>query len=247
MNRAERRRAAAMMRRTPIPRETLVHEAGHAVGRVLVAAADEWRAEEAIERIEIYRRPRAVGMSVDGRADLGTQACTSGKMFSKRMQAFVLAKFPTMEGVPEGAGFDVVSAEMRAAGIDVDRWCLDKSAYLVMGPAAEARYLKKPLELEDYAFESDLKQAIECNLMAGITDATLTAAIERACRRAEELLDTPGAWSAVLALADALKDGSMDGKRAAEIICRELGGRMAVPRRYPGKFKGPCSPSKTLD
>lgn len=223
MNRSERRKIAAIMRRTPIPQETLIHEAGHAVGRILVAPADGWRADEAISQIEIRRTPRSVGISIDGRADLGTQTTTWGKMFSKPMEDFILAKFPAMEGVPEVPEFAAVSAEMRAAGIDVDRWCLDKSAYIVMGPAAEARYLKKPLDLNDYAFETDLKQVIECNLMVGITDGdVLTYAVEQACIRAEELLDKPGAWFAVLNLAEALKSGTMDGKRAAEMICPQL-------------------------
>jgi hypothetical protein len=222
MNRRERRRAAAMMRRAPIPHETLVHEAGHAVGRILVAPADGWRAEEAIEWIEMHRTPRSVGMSLDGRADLGTQASTRGKMFSKPMEAFLHAKFPALEGCPEGADFATVAAQMRADGIDVDRWCIDKSAYLIMGPAAEARYLKKPLDLLDYAFESDRKQVIECQLMAGVTDDAMSAAIERACIRAEELLDKPGAWFAVLNLAEALKGGTLDGKRAAKLICAQL-------------------------
>ena len=48
---------------------------------------------------------------------------------------------------------------MRTAGIDVDSWCLNKSAYTLMGPAAEARYLEKPVDLNDYAFSRLLKNA----------------------------------------------------------------------------------------
>jgi hypothetical protein len=59
-------------------------------------------------------------------------------------------------------------------------------------------------------------------MMVGISEEALPAALERAQMLAGELLNRPGAWRAVLALADALKVGTMDGERVAEIVCREL-------------------------
>jgi hypothetical protein len=208
-----------MMRRRPIPQETLIHEAGHAVGRILVSPADGWRAEEAVTKIEIHRAPPFVGMSIKGQAALWAQASTWGPMFSRPMQEILCARFPkgTTAEIAEVA---VVADEMRAVGIDVNRWCLDRSAHLIMGPAAEARYLKKPLDLHDS--ESDLRDVINCNLMAGIKAGALTAAFRRAHARAEALLDEPGAWPAVLALAESLKGGTMSGKQAADIIVRAL-------------------------
>ena len=112
---------------------------------------------------------------------------------------------------------------MRTAGIDVDSWCLNKSAYTLMGPAAEARYLEKPVDLNDYAFRGDLNDLTNSHRMIGVSKEAFSPALERAQMLAGELLNRPGAWRAVLTLADALKVGTMDGERVAEIVCRELG------------------------
>jgi hypothetical protein len=99
-----------------------VHEARHAVGRILAAPADEWRAEEAIEQIEIRRTPRSVGVSIDGRADLGTSSIYLGKNVLKANANIRPHQIPS-HGGGEGADFAVVATEMRAAGLGSQRLC----------------------------------------------------------------------------------------------------------------------------
>jgi hypothetical protein len=86
MNRHERRAAKAQSRTVEMDRVVAVHEAGHAVARVLTASDLGLSSEEAISHIEVGIG-NSMAESKDGKMQLMSQAVTFGPMLSREIGA----------------------------------------------------------------------------------------------------------------------------------------------------------------
>lgn len=123
MNRHERRAAKAIARGQAVDQVVAVHEAGHAVARILVADSLGWGADEALEYIDIHPAPLAMGVSAELR-DLQAEAATWGQFLSRSMHEFLQAKMSpeAVDAARNGTEMLALFTELRAAGIDVDVW-----------------------------------------------------------------------------------------------------------------------------
>ena len=77
-----------------------VHEAGHAVGRILLASANGWGEEEAVFEIKIHSTPQFLGIYADGRVAVEDLAVTYGPALSKPMEDFLRVKFHDLNDIP---------------------------------------------------------------------------------------------------------------------------------------------------
>jgi len=218
MNRKLRRDARTRHKQ---PEETIrIHEAGHCVGRV-VGANLGWRWDEVIEYTEIYPTPMRIGESQE------SQAATFGKFLSKPMDDFWRARVP--DRFADGAILlqcELASKipEMRAAGIDVDKWFTAKSIEAICGPIAEAKFLGKPVAdvFDDYSSEADLDDVRRLGDLCGKTLREAAEALAKNVGIAYKLIERPEVWRAVQAVAQSFTYGRNDGRKTAMIIWETL-------------------------
>jgi hypothetical protein len=195
--------------------ETFIHEAGHAVGRILMAPEQGWAPSEAITRI-------AIGAG----ASAGAQGTVRGPLVSKYMHDFIDAKYPGNVMV-EAEQIALHYAEMRAAGIDLETNFRAKNVESIFGPMAEARYKGQSFDevWRDPTNGDDVKDVHDHARWMGITfPAAIEDCVQVAKRRADNLMARTEVWRAIEVLAKKLElvGGSMKGERAAKLICREL-------------------------
>ena len=204
MNRHERRAAAAMAKGQPIDRAVMVHEAGHAVGRFLTAARLGHGPDTAISHIVVHAAPVSQGrQSIDGRADLRSEATTFGPMLSKALEDFIRA-----DGFYDGLGGELSLKELerilgkaREAGLDVDDWFRAKGLSGVLGPMAEARLLGRPFESvwNEYSSETDMRTVVREGMLAGLTPTEIDDAVKEIIEAATQEIERPEVWRAILA------------------------------------------------
>jgi len=228
MNRHERRVAKALARGQSVDLVVAVHEAGHCVARVLSAGSLGWDANEVIVGIDVYPAPVGMGVSSDGKRGLQSQATSWGRFLSKPMHEFLLAMPDTLEASRRGVQLDLqpIFAKMRSAGIDVDSWCTAKSIEAIFGPMAEARVTEKPFDevWDDYSSEADRRDMVRFCRLSGMTDEQFERAYAQNICIAEQHMDRPEVWRAILALANKLKPGRTSARVVAGIITRALAG-----------------------
>lgn len=135
MNRHQKRAARVKARGREVDRVTAVHEAGHAVARVLVANSLGWSAHEAIEHIDIDPAPVAMEVGAQKRW-LQIMGAVSGHFLSRPMEEFLQARMSAeaLDARRDGTEMLALFTEMRAAGIDVDVWFHARSIEIVFGP-----------------------------------------------------------------------------------------------------------------
>jgi hypothetical protein len=224
MNRKKRRSAKAAACHQP-ELTVRVHEAGHCVGRVLVAVSLGRSVYEAIDRIDI---------------PLGAaEATTWGHLLSKPMQDFLQsrmpAKFRNLEQI-EHAQVAALAPEMRAAGIDLPWWFQAKSIELIFGPMAEARLLSKPFDdvWNADTSEGDIFGLVSAGSLCGMSIDEIAEATSGNIQIVEGLLATrPELWRAITALADTFTFGRNDGRKAVDIIMSVLSEQGSVPQLTP--------------
>ena len=206
MNSYERRAGAAKRRGSDVDRVVLVHEAGHAVGRVLMARALGWGANEVINRIEIYPVPIEKG-------PVRVQATFLGKYLSKRMESYRAANHhpPICEAL---------FAAMREARIAVDDWFQAQCLTAIFGPMAEAKAIGRPFDevWVDESSTSDFQDALRDGLLCGMRPDQISSAMRDNASIAKRNIARAEVWRAIIALADKLKPGTMNGPLAARII-----------------------------
>ncbi len=197
-------------RQSGVDRVVLVHEAGHAVGRILTARSLGWRADEVINRIEVYPVPIAKG-------PVRVQATFSGKYLSKQMEGYRAAHH-------QPPVCKALFAAMRAARIAVDEWFQAQCFTAIFGPMAEAKAIGRPFSVvwANESSTSDVRDALRDGLLCGMTPKQISDAMQDNAAIAEHNLARPEVWRAVLALADTLKPGIVNGPRAAQIILHAL-------------------------
>jgi hypothetical protein len=184
MNRHERRSAKAMTRGQAVDQVVAVHEAGHAVGRILVADSLGWGVDEALGNIDLYHVRGLVAVQAESRG-LQAQAATTGLFFSRPMFEFVNARMPEeIDACHDGAKLLELLTDMRAAGIDVDAWFRAKTIEVVLGPMAEAKLTGKSFEdvFGGDGSRGDSEDLIYYGFISGIAEERLA---EVACEHIE--------------------------------------------------------------
>lgn len=225
MNRHEKRAAKTMARGQAVDRVVSVHEAGHAVARTLVADSLGWNADEALEYIDIHPAPLAVGGRAEQR-EAQAEAATTGQFFSRPMVEFLRTKMSPEEFDASRNGNEMLAlfSEMRAAGIDVDVWFAAKSIEILFGPMAEAKLTGRSF-IDVWSGDScklDAGDMIYAGFLCGIAEERLAEVIGDRIEIAKRYIARPEVWRAILALADKIKPGRMNGRVAAAIITRAL-------------------------
>ena len=173
-----------------------VHEAGHAVGRIMTAPALGRDTENAVFEITIEE---------------GKMPTTWGPWLSREIDD---GKPGTLEDVRR------LVKEADARGVDVKAWALATAFQIMMGPAAEAKFDKKAFRhvwLGTPASNDRACMARDCD-MAGVDfDNALTETLPQV----EAALGRPEVWRLVLALARAIR--SSEGLTGAQVaaIARE--------------------------
>jgi len=214
---------------TGLDRVAAVREAGNAVARYLSADLMGFRADEAIDYIDIappFSRP-----SLDAKTILAPKAETIGPVYSRPMMDFLKT--------------DAISQNLTAAveackdhGIDVEMWAAVKAFVCMAGAVAEARFTNRPLReiANGYEWENDLSRATRYCLSAGMTGQQASKICNNALNWARDVFDDSRNWTAVLALADSLPSGGrINGSQIAKLITRAMhgdtGGGFDAPAR----------------
>ncbi|MGE5261275.1 MAG: hypothetical protein ACM3MH_10425, partial [Actinomycetota bacterium] len=114
-----------------------------------------------------------------------------------------------------------LTAPMRPSiSVDVDLWARARCFDGVLGPVAEAKLTGRPFEdvWHGYAAEGDRTAAIRFCLICGMTTDQVAETIDRAIAFAQEPVDIPAVWNAILAVAKELKRGRTSGRRAVRAL-----------------------------
>jgi len=231
MNRHERRAAKAQAKSAKLDRVVAVHEAGHAVGRILSAGDMGLNPTDAIAYIDIA--PDTGPMtSFDKSVTLKSQATTFGPMISREIQAVWDRRHAdiskdqwNLSAMPE------VIKQAKDEGADIGKWLRAKMLMTVLGSMAEAKLTGKHFQevWDSYECEQDVKDAVRDGVMAGLETPEISAAIDAAMLTASELIAQPNVWKAITALADRLPShGRMLGPQASAIVLKELGPDFSV-------------------
>ena len=148
------------------------------------------------------------------------QATFSGKYLSKQMEGYrAVHHHPPV--------CKALFAAMRAARIAIDEWFQAQCFTAIFGPMAEARAISRPFS-EVWANEtstSDVQDALRDGLLCGMTPKQISDAIHNNASIAEHNVARPEVWRAILALAETLKPGIINGPYAARIILHALTAR----------------------
>jgi hypothetical protein len=246
MNRYQRRKAKALSRlahKNHGPTVVAVHEAGHAVAKVLAIGELGYSIDEAIEYIDMGSK-EPLAPSADGKMMMHSQGVTFGKTFSKDIatasREFIQAYPSEDEMLPQGAkaqeflllqgdeAQEFLSQSValgRAAGADIGKWFRARVFDAVTGSITEAIITKQTFHdvWNGYQAESDQLSVVRDAKISGIALNEVKSAINRMAALSAYLMEKPEVWAAVLALANKLPTvGRMDGDKAVAIIAKAL-------------------------
>jgi len=233
MNRRDRRAAKALSGRgnksdgVPI---VAVHEAGHAVAKVLSIGELGYSINDAIERIELGSNP--LPLSNNGNMLLLSEGVTYGPIFSREINEAALElinSFIAEHGVPNGTQADELLCKIiqlgRAAGANIDRWFRTRVFNVVSGSMAEAIYSSRLFYdvWQGYQAKMDRLSVVGEARIAQIAPEKITSTIERMAVLSAYMMENRPVWAAVLALAKKLNGvGLMKGNKAVECITSVL-------------------------
>jgi hypothetical protein len=230
MNRKSRRAARATARHAAKNSDSqivVVHEAGHAVAKVLAAGELGYSIHEAIRHIEIGT-DESWNQSVDGNMIMRSQGVTYGRIFSRDINQASLEfrqSFMRDPGTLEGHEQLEYSSKVvelgRAAGADIAKWFRARTFDAVSGSIAEAIFSHRTFNDVWYGYQAanDLLSVVHDARMAGIGAEEAYSAVTRMAVLSACVMEKPEVWAAVVALANKLPAvGRMDGAKAAAII-----------------------------
>jgi hypothetical protein len=235
MNRHERRKAKALSRRDQNhgPTVVAVHEAGHAVAKVLAIGELGYSIDEAITYIDMGSN-EALVPSVDGKMMLHSQGVTYGPVFSKDIATAsreLIQAYPSedemllLQDAKAHEHFSQSVALGRAAGADIGKWFRARVFDAVTGSITEAIFTKRTFYdvWNGYQAENDRLSVVRDAKASGIAVNEIKSVIDRMAALAAYLMEKPEIWAAVLALASKLPAvGRMDGDQAVAIIAKAL-------------------------
>lgn len=225
MDRQERRAAKARARGTKLDRVTAIHEAGHAIARVMTVSDFGIDEDMAVSYIEIGSRS-AYGKSIDGRAELVSRATTYGPTLSSDLQNVFNTVTANISSDQLGRNhIDEAIRVAEANGVDISNWLRARMLIAVFGAAAEARQTEKNIYdvWNGYEAEGDVRGAVSDGLHAGLSASEIEDFIDEAINRAKYLIARIEIWGAVTSVADAMPSrGRMPGERVLGLAKRWL-------------------------
>jgi hypothetical protein len=188
-----------------------VHEAGHAIGRILGADAHSIPVDDMVTSI-------VIGVGI---------ATTYGPTFPRAVQDAlqkhikVAAARGESEIAPVFAIMEIENA--RAQGVDVDGWLWARLIMIALGPCAEAKVTgRDPFEV----FHSEESRGDRRDAMTTCNYASTGAErgaelIAGAIEAAAALLERPNLWRAVLTVADLIPArGTLPGDKIIRAVSR---------------------------
>jgi hypothetical protein len=226
MNRHQRRAAKAQGNGKKLDPVIAIHEAGHAVARVLSAADFGLPAEMMISHIDVGTAENLGRSYFDKFVTLTSQAVTYGPTLSAGLQD-VFDR--TTQGVdPSKLTKQHIVDALKLAkdeGADVARWLRARMLISTLASVAEARHTGRDVNdvWNSPESEGDLKGAVEDGIYAGLPTDEIAALIGEALDQSEILMKQANVQRAVHALAEALPiSGRLKGQQAVFIINRAL-------------------------
>lgn len=224
MNRHQRRAAQSKGIDSKLDPVIAIHEAGHAVARVLSAEDFGLPAEKMISSIDVGRRP----ILGKGHFDKSVQATTYGPTLSAELQAVFERTVAGLDPskLTQQHIIDAVKLA-KEEGIDITRWLRARMLITTLGPVAEAGRTGRSVHdvWNSVECEGDLKGAVEDGIWAGLPTEQIAGYINEALEKSAILMSQTNVQRAVNALADALPvSGKLKGQRAVSIITRALAG-----------------------
>jgi hypothetical protein len=182
-----------------VDRVTAIHEAGHAVGRLLTARELGYSPEQAVHSISI-----SVGSTIrsaDGKVLSFPQATCYGPAVSLQLHRAYQRAYPGCELIRP----DELNAKVLKIGTANERVASARAKMIIaaMGPAAEARFVGA--QWAEIAFsnacEGDLIDLHRAAQVLGRHDHHLTDAIHASGAKAMELVAVAEIWNAIKAIA----------------------------------------------
>jgi hypothetical protein len=220
MNRNARRAAQAQARTRTVDRVTAVHEAGHAVARLLTAEDMGLPFDRAVHSIEIGTGPS--WRSSDGRIVLNSQAICYGPAVSRELQVAYKLKYPDCEPISA----DELNARLLNVGTAEQRAVSGRAKMVItaMGAAAEARLSDTSWEkvfLSDACLADRMDFNREARL-SGLGDDRMVDALTTVGSKVVKLVAMAEVWGAIGAIASAIK-GGLSGKQVASLAAPYIG------------------------
>lgn len=197
-------------------KEVAIHEAGHAVARLLTSYLMGRQPEDAVTSIEICRCEAQ--MNAFGTVQMTWAAICYGPMLSKGLQ----------ESVGDLRGRVSSTEELwrviKSVDAEHERQITMRCNMLgdTMGAAAESRYFKQssPIPLfSSFACEADWLGFQRYAAVAGIGDDRIVEVCTEFLLHAKDLVERPSVWRAINSIASELRhaDQVMPGKRVYEL------------------------------
>jgi hypothetical protein len=203
-----------------------IHEAGHAVARVLGAADFGLPTEKMISHIDVGTAENLGNSFFDKSVTFTSQAVTYGPTLSAELQA-------VFDRVTQGVEPNKLTKQhiveaiklAKDEGADVARWLRARMLISTLASVAEAKHTGRAADdvWNSPESEGDLKGAVEDGIYAGLPTDQIADLIGDALDQSEILMKQVNVQRAVQALADALPvSGRLKGQRAVLIINRAL-------------------------
>lgn len=229
MNRNARRAAQAQARTRTVDRVTAVHEAGHAVGRLLTAKDMGLSFDEAVHSIEIVEPS---WRSVDARVGLHSQAVCYGPAVSQELQIAYQHNYPRRESISA----DELNARLLGIGTAEQRAVSGRAKMIItaMGAAAEARLCGVAWE-KVFSSEACLADRMDFNRearLSGLGDDEVADALSAVGSTVVGLVAMTEVWSAIGVIASAMK-GGLTGRQVASLAAPYI---RKLPPDYLGRF-----------
>ena len=219
MNRAERRRRAALYRKD-VTRTVRVHEAGRVMAQLFTSNLLGWTPEEMISHIELgvrhdqiiphETRPGAVWVVP------GVAACMA---VSQEMADFLQPRLQAGEDIWTPETFDGI----KAAGVDLKPWLFARTIMAVGGMVAESKFTGRPLNelLYDERHSGDWEGMYRDFRLLRRTMLSRSL-LSRAIHFLQQAFELPEVWRATLGLADSLRMGRTSGRAACAVVSSHL-------------------------
>jgi hypothetical protein len=190
-------------------RDTAVHEAGHAVARVLSIGRVGITKENAIRWIEM---------------DSGTPHCS---VFELPLNMPGLKEFGEREGIREGIWPTVEQWRKLFffMGIDPLEWASVRLFEIAAGAAAQAKFIGVSFDVVwfDGGCSDDRQKATETCQRIGLNEPEITGLFVERSKEACTVMDRTDVWRAVLTLAKRLPTtGQMPGNTVVSIVQNAL-------------------------
>jgi hypothetical protein len=229
MNRKERRAAMARVRSSKNVigpdgdfRALAIHEAGHAVARVLTAEDFGYSREDAVNCIEVGGHT-GITTTADGHINI-PDAITLAPRLSRELEEAARAEGLFEMGDPLSEDLKQSLKRSREAGRDVDRWLKAMLLICVAGPLAEAKFLHRDPKdvLDGHRAQFDITEAQDSCALAGHMD-DMNELIETAVNDGWQMLHDAKTWAAVEAVADLIPGSKkVPGKLIASAVSRAM-------------------------